>query len=88
MLENEVIKTAKISKHNFMKFNAHKNIAEVYEHMNNFNLAKFHYTQVRKLFSQKARFYKYLNFPAFFVKFIGFKSKVTRFVHLDSPWLD
>ena len=54
VLENEVIKTAKISKHNFMKFNAHKNIAEVYENMSNFILAKFHYTQVRKnLFTKK-----------------------------------
>ena len=46
VLEDEFLKDAKIDKHVFMRFNAHKNCGEVYEKTENYPLAKYHYTQV------------------------------------------
>ncbi len=46
VLEDEFLKDAKIDKHVFMRFNAHKNSGEAYEKTENYPLAKYHYTQV------------------------------------------
>ena len=43
VLEDEFLKDAKIDKHIFMRYNAQKNCGEVYEKMENFSLAKYHY---------------------------------------------
>ncbi len=44
VLEDECVKVGQIDKHIFMRFNAHKNSGEVYEKIENFPLAKYHYT--------------------------------------------
>ena len=49
VLEDEFLIDAKIDKHVFMRFNAHKNCGEVYEKTQNFPLAKYHYTQALKI---------------------------------------
>lgn len=49
VLEDTFLKDAKIDKHVFMRFNAHKNCGEVYEKIEKFPLAKYHYTQALKI---------------------------------------
>lgn len=46
VLEDQTLLDAKIDKHVFMLYNAHKNIGEVYEKLLDFQLAKIHYTHV------------------------------------------
>jgi len=52
VLEDAFLKDAKIEKHVFMRYNAHKNCGEVYEKIENLHLAKYHYTQALKIKQQ------------------------------------
>ena len=53
MLGDQFLADAKIEKHVFMLYNANKNIGEVYEKMQDFQLAKIHYTNVSSIFILK-----------------------------------
>ena len=46
VLDDEFLKDAKIDKHIYMLYNAHKNIGEVFEKIQDFHFAKIHYTHV------------------------------------------
>ena len=49
VLDDEFVKVGQIDKHIFMRYNAHKNSGEVYEQIENYPLAKYHYTQALKI---------------------------------------
>ena len=78
VLEDEFLKDAKIEKHVFMRYNAHKNSGEAYEKTNNYPLAKYHYTQVSRL-DDVTKAHKC--FCA------GPKNPAERLIYLDKTWI-
>lgn len=49
VLSQDFLKSSQLEQHIIMRLNAHKNVGEIYEVLENFKLAKNHYTSALKI---------------------------------------